>query len=117
MSLFLFCIQGQVWDDQTKGLPRKEHDIIRVKNKRNGVVDADIVGEGAGSFAEAGWYTLTLADLRNQDAAEVGDVLELGLYSAKNKKKKLLDLGEHTITAADIKLGGVVLNFDLLGRL
>jgi hypothetical protein len=116
-SLFLFAIQGQVFTSQKNNIPRKEHNAIKVTNLRNSITDADIVGEGAGSFSEAGWYTLTLADLQNDSAAMVGDVLEFALYTNNTCKTKLLDLGRHVITDADMDMAGVIVNFDLEGKL
>ena len=111
-----FSVFGQVWNDQEKNEPRKELDVIRVRNLRNGLADSDIVGEGQGNYKEAGWYSLTVADLNSQKPAIVGDTLEIGLYDANNHVKKTYDLGKYIIVADDIARGGIMMNFDLARR-
>ena len=115
-SLFLFALQGQVFTSQKNNIPRVEQNAIKIVNLRNNITDFDIVGEGAGSFGGAGWFTLTLADLQNDSAAMAGDVLEFTLYSDNTCKSKLCDLGKYVITDADMQLAGVVINFDLEGK-
>jgi hypothetical protein len=111
-----FSIFGQVWTDKAKDEPRKEADIIRVRNLRNGLSDSDIVGEGQGNCKEAGWYSLTIADLAGQKAVVVGDVLEFGLYGFKDTSKKIYDFGNRVITVDDVARGGIMINFDLARR-
>lgn len=108
-----FSIFGQVWTNKQQNLPRQEADIIRVSNTRNGLSDSDIVGAGCGNCKDAGWYSLTLADLNGQSAIMLGDVLEFGLYSHANPSSQIYRLGCYTATAEDIDNGGMMLNFDL----
>ena len=116
-SLFLFAIQGQVFTSKKNKIPRKEGNVIKVVNTRNGIFDADEVGEGVGAFSEAGWYTLPLADLQNDSAAKAGDILEFTLYTDTTCKKKICDLGRHVITMDDMNMAGVVIDFDLEGKI
>lgn len=108
-----FSIFGQVWTNKQQQQPRQEADVIRVRNTRNGLTDSDIVGAGYGNCKDAGWYSLTLADLNGQYAIVLDDILEFGLYNDTDHGHQLYQLGRHSITSEDIENGGMMLDFDL----
>jgi len=114
-SLFMFSIQGTVWLSQAKQVLYCKNDIIKITNSRNGLSDSDIIGIGGGNCNDPGWYSITLASLSNNRANGVvaGDFLKIEFFSETDATNKLFDLGTYVVTADDIALGGVVIDFDL----
>ena len=114
-SLFMFSIQGTVWLNQAKQALYSENNIIKITNPRNGLSDSDVIGISGGNCDDPGWYSVTLASLTNNrsNGVIVGDSLRIEILSEANVANRLYELGTYTVTADDIKLGGVVIDFDL----
>jgi hypothetical protein len=111
MALPLFGIEGMIWKNKEKTVALGGDFFIRCVNKRNNKWDADALGVDEGAFATEGHYSLCLADLQGNNAAEIGDELEFYLFKKPNHDKKLHVLDSHVITKDDAKLAGVVIDF------
>ena len=115
MTLPLFGIEGMVWLDKERTMPLGQDYFIRCINKRNHKWDADALGLEEGAFATEGHFSLCLADLQGNDAAEVGDELEFYLFKKPNPEQRLRALPSHVITKEDAKIAGVVIDFVIEG--
>jgi hypothetical protein len=114
-SLFMFNVQGSVWINQAQNVLYAANDIIKITSQRNQLTDSDVIGIAGGNCPDPGWYSITLASLKNNrpNAIVAGDVLKVVICSEHDMAKQLYDLGSYTVTADDVKMGGVVLDFDL----
>lgn len=113
-SVAIFSIQGSIWLNQGQQRLYLDNDIIEVINTRNHLKDWDRIGTTGGNCPDPGWYSLTLANIKNAsaNAVQIGDKLTMRILSQSNNQT-IHDLGNYIVAPEDITMGGVVLEFDL----
>lgn len=116
VMLSLFGFEGMVWADKAKTIPVDDGYFIRCVNKRNGKWDAESLGVEEGTFPKEGHYSLCLVDFKGNDSVRVGDEIEFYLFK-KPGHEKLVDLGSIKISADNVKVAGMALNFVLEGKI
>jgi hypothetical protein len=107
----LFGFEGMVWKDEARTVPLAGEYYIRCVNKRNKMWDADALGIEDGAFATEGHFSLCLADLKGNDAVKAGDEIEFFIFKKPYNEVRLCNLGSHIVTAQDMKVAGVAIEF------